>query len=324
LIAVDLESREIFHNWEIKQRIAQTKPFGEWTQQQRQTVSAEPFGAQPQLDSATLLRSQTAFGYTAEDVEMIIVPMATAGKEPTFCMGDDIPLAVLSDKPRLLYDYFKQRFAQVTNPPIDPLRESLVMSLRTQLGARGNILAPSPEAARLVLLETPIINDGELAAIKNLSHFGAVELSTLYEIASGPEGLETKLNQLCEAAAEAVQAGSQILILSDRAPHQTISATHSYIPPLMAVGAVHHHLIRSGLRLKASIVVDTAQCWSTHHFACLIGYGASAICPYMALETVRQWWNEEKTQKLMARGKIEKSTSKLPKNNIVKLSKQAC
>ena len=305
MVAVELESGEMLHNWEIKQRVAQTRPFGEWIQQQRHSVEAQDFATETQWEKETVLRSQTAFGYTAEDVEMIVVPMATAGKEPTFCMGDDIPLAALSDKPRLLYDYFKQRFAQVTNPPIDPLRESLVMSLSMQLGKRGNILDPNPEAARLLKLDSPVLNDGELAAVKAAEGFKVSEISTLYEISAGPEGLGQSLNQLCEAAAAAVKAGTEILVLSDRADGQSLNPTTSYIPPLMAVGAVHHHLIRSGLRLQASIVIDTAQCWSTHHFACLIGYGASAVCPYLALETVRQWWNEEKTQKLMARGKIE-------------------
>ncbi|MGD2181389.1 glutamate synthase large subunit [Lusitaniella coriacea] len=313
LIAVDLESREILKNWDIKQRIAQQKPYGQWVRQFRNTIHPQEFAPTPQLETADLLRQQTAFGYTAEDVDMIVVPMASQGKEPTFCMGDDIPLAVLSDKPRLLYDYFKQRFAQVTNPPIDPLRESLVMSLNMQLGERGNLLDPQPEAARLLKVETPVLNEAELAEIKT-SGFEVAELSTRYEIATGPQGLETALERLCRDAAEAVRQGQTILILSDRAT-EPINEANSYIPPLLAVGAVHHHLIRAGLRLKASLVVDTAQCWSTHHFACLVGYGASAVCPYLALETVRAWWSEEKTQKFMERGKITKISLETAQNN---------
>ncbi|HHP7232023.1 MAG TPA: glutamate synthase large subunit [Xenococcaceae cyanobacterium] len=302
-IVVDLQTQEILRNWEIKQRVAQQNPYGEWVQQQRQTVTPQEFGTQLQLDSDELLRQQTAFGYTAEDVEMIIQSMAIQGKEPTYCMGDDIPLAVLSDKARLLYDYFKQRFAQVTNPPIDPLRESLVMSLSMKLGAKGNLLDIKPEAARLLKLETPILNDAELELIKN-SAFKSETLSTLYQIATGPKGLESAIRQLCQQAATAVAAGAEILILSDRAG-QRIGTESSYIPPLAAVGAVHHHLIKSGLRLKTSLVVDTAQCWSTHHYACLVGYGASAVCPYLAWESVRQWWHNPKTQKLMLNEKIE-------------------
>jgi glutamate synthase (ferredoxin) len=307
-IAVNLETQEILKNWEIKQRIAKQHPYGEWVNAFRKGVGVQSFFDKLQIeDDAALLRYQTAFGYTAEDVDMIIEPMASQGKEPTFCMGDDTPLAVLSSKPHLLYDYFKQRFAQVTNPPIDPLRESLVMSLDVLLGKRGNLLAPSPEAARLLKLETPILNETEFAAIK-ASEFATVELSTLFEIANGPGGLETALQRLRDEAAQAVRSGAEILILSDRANERTIDENHSYIPPLLAVGAVHHYLIREGLRLSASLIVDTAQCWSTHHFACLIGYGASAICPYLALESVRHWWNDSKTQKMMANGKLEAIT----------------
>jgi glutamate synthase (ferredoxin) len=267
-----------------------------------------------------LLRHQIAFGYTTEDVEMVIQPMASEGKEPTFCMGDDIPLAVLSERSHLLYDYFKQRFAQVTNPPIDPLREKLVMSLRMKLGKRGNLLQAKPEYAKRLWIDSPVLNEAELEAIrrggftkdtdeqtdhsvKPTTDFATAELSTLFEIAAGPQGLEAAVRKLQAAAAEAVRAGKQILILSDSYADK-LGAEYSYIPPLLAVGAVHHHLIREGLRMKASLIVNTAQCWSTHHFACLIGYGASAVCPYLALETVRSWWSDPKTQQFMERGKI--------------------
>ncbi|MCA1993522.1 MAG: glutamate synthase subunit alpha, partial [Coleofasciculus sp. S288] len=306
MIAVDLETHEILKNWEIKQRISARQPYGQWLEQHRVVLEPRPFTSTPQLDKSVLLRQQTAFGYTAEDVELILEPMATDGKEPTFCMGDDIPLAVLSDKPHLLYDYFKQRFAQVTNPPIDPLRESLVMSLSMELGERGNLLDVKPEYARLLKLETPVLSEADLEAIKT-SGFEAGELTTLFEIAAGPQGLEAAVRRLRDQAVEAVKAGKKILVLSDKAGGGA-NEHYSYIPPLLAVGAVHHHLIRQGLRMKASIVVETAQCWSTHHFACLIGYGASAICPYLALESVRQWWSDSKTQKLMERGKLPSLT----------------
>ena len=303
-IVVDLQTKEILRNWEVKQRVARAKPYGKWVEQYRQGIEVEEFGTENLLTSEELLRQQTAFGYTAEDLELIIQSMAINGKEPTFCMGDDIPLAVLSDKPRLLYDYFKQRFAQVTNPAIDPLRESLVMSLSMQLGAKGNILNLKPEDARLLKLESPILNDEELAGIE-ASDFKTESLSTLYQISSGPNGLKEAVSQLCQSATAAVEAGVEIIILSDRCGSHQIGTEYSYIPPLLAVGAVHHHLIRQGLRLKTSLVVDTAQCWSTHHFACLIGYGASAVCPYLTLESVRQWWNDPKTQKLMKNERIE-------------------
>ena len=310
MLAVNFEKgHEILHNWEIKQRIAKAQPYGKWLAERRQEVSPQLFSEDTRLDAQTLLTQQTAFGFTAEDVDMIIQDMAAQAKEPTFCMGNDTPLAVLSDKPHLLYDYFKQRFAQVTNPPIDPLRERLVMSLTTQLGAQGNLLEEHPELANILKLESPVINDTELSVIK-ASGFEVSALSTLYNIEGGPTGLEAAINVLCAKAAEAVRSGSQVLILSDRISSQgdqsetTLSPEQTYIPPLVAVGAVHHSLIASGLRMKTSIIVDTAQCWSTHHFACLIGYGATAICPYLALESVRHWWADKKTQKQMESGKL--------------------
>jgi glutamate synthase (ferredoxin) len=313
MIAVDLANHEILKNWDIKQRVAQRLPYGDWLKQHRQVLSPQGFTDSTKLDAQTLLQQQTAFGYTAEDLDMILEPMVSQGKEPTFCMGDDIPLAILSDKPRLLYDYFKQRFAQVTNPPIDPLRESLVMSLSMELGERGNLLEAKPEYAQLLKLKTPVLNEAELNAVK-ASGFATTELSTLFEISAGPDGLKAAIDHLCDQADQAVKSGSKVLILSDKIG-ASVAENTSYIPPLLAVGAVHHHLIREGLRMKASLVVETAQCWSTHHFACLIGYGASAIHPYLALESVRQWWSNPKTQKLMDRGKIEPLTIEAAQKN---------
>ncbi|PSN19724.1 glutamate synthase large subunit [filamentous cyanobacterium CCP5] len=311
MIAVDLDSHEILKNWDIKQRVASQQPYGEWLKQNRVELQPQLFSEDQLFETQALLQQQTAFGYTAEDVDMIIQDMAAQAKEPTYCMGDDIPLAVLSDKPHLVYDYFKQRFAQVTNPAIDPLRERLVMSLTTQLGARGNLLYEQPEFARLLKLESPVINEPELEQIHG-SRFETATLSTLYDITDGPAGLRQAVENLCAQADAAVKAGAEILVLSDRVslagnPTQ-LAAETSYIPPLLAVGAVHHHLIRNGLRMRASLIVDTAQCWSTHHFACLLGYGASAVCPYLALESVRHWWADAKTQKLMETGKLPVST----------------
>ena len=318
MIAVDLENHEIQKNWEIKQRVASAKPYGEWLKQNRYDLKHEPFAENvPYIPSGNLLRYQTAFGYTAEDVEMIIQEMGAQGKEPTFCMGDDVPLAVLSTKPRLLYDYFKQRFAQVTNPPIDPLREKLVMSLAIQLGERGNLLEAGAKYAHLLKLESPVLSDPELDQIRQ-SGFETADLSTLFELSQGPDGLQRAVTALCQKAAEAVRAGKKILILSDRSnktDSPTLSADYTYIPPLLAIGAVHHHLIRQGLRMKASLIADTAQCWSTHHFACLIGYGASGVCPYLALETVRQWWTDPKTQSFMERGKLKAITLSAAQGN---------
>ena len=329
MITVDLTSHEVLKNWQIKERVATKNPYGDWLNSHRQELKSQPMQSSLSLDPAVLLQQQTAFGYTAEDLEMVIQDMATTSKEPTFCMGDDIPLAVLSSKPHLLYDYFKQRFAQVTNPPIDPLRESLVMSLSMQLGARGNMLQPKAEGARLLKLDTPVLNEAELEAISQGSpvvtngsgkaaakYLSATTLSTIYPLGS-PEDLAVAVQNLCQQAAAAVTTGTEVLILSDRSPHQgdlpnstgeRLDDSLTFIPPLLATGAVHHHLIKQGLRMKVSLIVDTAQCWSTHHFACLIGYGASAVCPYLAWETVRGWWSDSRTQKLMERGKLKAIT----------------
>ncbi|MBT9310768.1 glutamate synthase large subunit [Leptothoe kymatousa] len=309
MIAIDFETHEILKNWDIKQRVAQSQPYGEWLRNHRQDISPQLFRGQPQLDGKVLLTQQTAFGYTAEDLDMIIQDMAAQGKEPTYCMGNDAPLAVLSDKPHLLYNYFKQRFAQVTNPPIDPLRERLVMSLQMQLGQRSNLLDERP--SRLIKLDSPVVNDNELEMIRQGS-LPTATVSTLYAVEGGPEGLKQALDSLCEQADAAVKAGAEVLILSDRIDAQgnpaTLSENQTYISPLLAVGAVHHHLIGNGLRMRASLLVDTAQCWSTHHVACLIGYGASAVCPYLALESVRHWWANSRTQKFMKSGKLPVTT----------------
>ena len=266
-----------------------------------------------QLADFDLLRLQTATGFTAEDLDLVIEDMAGAAKEPTYCMGDDIPLAVLSDKPHLLYDYFKQRFAQVTNPPIDPLREKLVMSLEMHLGKRGSPLKPDASAAAVLHLNSPILNEAELTAATQQG-IASRTLSTLMPISGGPAGLEAALSQLCSDAEAAVRNGSQILVLSDRG----ITATTSYIPPLLAVGAVHHHLLKQGLRLQTSLVAETAQCWSTHHLACLIGYGASAVCPWLTWETTRHWLAHPKTQKLIERGKLPALTPDQVQANVRK------
>ncbi len=330
MIAVDLQTQEILKNWQLKQRIAKRHPYGEWLKQNREILQPQPFAETATLDSQTLLATQTAFGYTAEDLDMVIVEMASSGKEPTFCMGDDVPLAVLSEKPQLLYNYFKQRFAQVTNPPIDPLREGMVMSLTMSVGLRGNLLQAVPENAKRLKIDSPVLNDAELSFLKDQKSFPATELSTLYKIAAGPGGLKSAVEQLCQEAAASVREGSRILILSDRALKEEgrrkkeegrgekeegdvssavgLSAECTYIPPFLAVGAVHHHLISVGLRMQTSLVVDTAQCWSTHHFACLLGYGAVAVCPYLTLESVRAWWSDTKTQNLMQHGKVPNIT----------------
>ncbi len=214
MIAVDLRTNEILKNWEIKKRISGQKPYREWLKNRRQ-VTKQPFAGNSKLESKTLLQLQTAFGYSLEDLDLIISDMANLGKEPTFCMGDDIPLAVLSEHPHLLYDYFKQRFAQVTNPPIDPLREGMVMSLKMLLGKRGNLLEVNGENARLLKVESPVLNESELKEIRD-SEFATETLSTLFAVADGPEGLQIAVRNLCHRAVAAVENGKEIIILSDK------------------------------------------------------------------------------------------------------------
>ncbi len=300
MIAVDLQNHEILHNWDIKERVAKAHPYGEWIKQYRKNLDTKPYHEAINLEEQQVLTYQTAFGYTLEDVEMVIEAMAQDGKEPIFCMGDDAPLAVLSQRPHLLYDYFKQRFAQVTNPPIDPLREGTVMSLAMCLGEKANLLLATPESAHQIKVQSPVINEAELEELQNLG-FASAKLDMLFSVNSGANGLKDAIAKLSDAAVAAVRGGAKLVILSDR----NLNAEKAYIPPLLAVGAVHHRLSAVGLRMKASIVVDTAQCWSTHHFACLIGYGASAICPYLAFETTRHWWGKAKTQMQMQQGKIK-------------------
>lgn len=320
MITADLLTGQVFENTEVKKRVALSYPYGKWIKENMRSLKPENFLASTVFDTDKLLKNQQAFGYSSEDVQMIIESMASQGKEPTFCMGDDIPLAILSQKPHMLYDYFKQRFAQVTNPAIDPLREGLVMSLEVNIGKRRNILDIGPENASQVTLSSPVLNEGELESLLKDPYLKAQVLPTFFDIRKGVDGsLEKILNRLCEAADEAVRNGSQLLVLSDRSEEP--EATRPAIPILLAVGAVHQHLIQNGLRMSATIVADTAQCFSTHHFACLIGYGASAICPYLALETCRHWRLSTKTVNMMRNGKMPTVTIEQAQKNFCKAVK---
>ncbi|KAH0933005.1 hypothetical protein HID58_010122 [Brassica napus] len=273
MISVDLESGQVYENTEVKKRVASYNPYGKWVSENLRTMKPSNFLSSASMETEEILRRQQAFGYSSEDVQMVIESMAAQGKEPTFCMGDDTPVAVLSQKPHMLYDYFKQRFAQVTNPAIDPLREGLVMSLEVNIGKRGNILEVGPQNVSQVVLSGPVLNERELEGLLSDPHLKSEVLPTFFDIHRGIDGsLKKALLKLCEAADEAVRNGSQVLVLSDRSDNP--EPTRPAIPMLLAVGAVHQHLIENGLRMSASIIADTAQCFSTHHFACLIGYGA--------------------------------------------------
>ncbi|MGC6483612.1 MAG: glutamate synthase large subunit [Synechococcus sp.] len=319
MLAVDLESGQLLDNWAVKEDAAASHPYGDWLSQHRRNLAPQPWVDGRRLGDLDLLRLQTATGFTAEDLELVIEDMAGAAKEPTYCMGDDIPLAVLSDKPHLLYDYFKQRFAQVTNPPIDPLREKLVMNLEMHLGQRRPALRPHADAAALVHLDSPVLNEAELAAVSQQG-LPCQNLSTQFDPTQSSDALQTALDRLCADASAAVEAGAQILVLSDRIAADggaaELTATSAALPPLLAVGAVHHHLLRQGQRLRCSLVVDTAQCWSTHHLACLIGYGASAVCPWLTWETTRHWLAHPKTQKRIEQGKLAVLTAAQAQANV--------
>ncbi len=289
MIAVDFEHGRLLRDDVVKTSVASRRPYGTWL------LSAAPFAAPcspsrvagPGVAAGDLLLRQAMAGFTAEDVELIVRPMARHAKEPRFSMGNDAPLPILSGKPHVLYDYFTERFAQVTNPAIDPLRERLVMSLAVRLGPRGDLLTAGPEHAHRVDLPSPVLNGAETEALPALG-LPTARVSTAYEVASGPWGLREAVERVCREAAAAVREGAEVVVLSDR----TVAATPetAQVPPLLAVGAVHHDLIRRGLRSRASLVSETAQCWSVHHFACLIGYGASAVHPYLAFATVRDLW----------------------------------
>jgi glutamate synthase (ferredoxin) len=295
-------------------------PYGEWIKAQRKDIVKEDSPEDRIYDDKTATFAQATFGWGLEDIGMQIQDMAGAAKETTYSMGDDAPLAALSTRPQPLFNYFKQRFAQVTNPPIDPLREGIVMSLAMTLGKKESIYKVSEKGARLIHLESPILNQAEMSRIESISTpenggFKQSTLSTRYTLEGGPSGINTALDKLCDDAAEHVRGGAEVLILSDKAAGRSDLEATTYIPPLVAVGAVHHRLIEEGLRMDTGIIVETGGAWSTHHYACLVGYGANAVHPYLALETVRQWHCSDKVQKQMDAGKVKKESSSKAQEN---------
>jgi glutamate synthase (ferredoxin) len=308
MINVDLITGEFKDNIKIKSEIASRHPYGEWMEKQRKDVRQMDADSERIYDDASTTFAQGTFGWSLEDIGMQIQDMAGSGKETTYSMGDDAPQAVFSERPHVLYNYFKQRFAQVTNPPIDPLREGVVMSLAMTLGKKQSIYKVSEMGARLIHLESPVLNSVEMEEIRDLAAeenggFEQATISTRYDLADGPTGMKTAVDEICDAAVEEVRNGSEVLILSDFAEDQSILDSSTYVSPLLAVGAVHHRLIKEGLRMDVGLIVETGSAWSTHHFACLVGYGANAVHPYLAYETVKQWHGQERTQKQMAAGR---------------------
>jgi len=287
MFVVDMEQGRIISDQELKQKICSQSAYGDWLNQYKIRLEEldEPRVQFTHLQETAILKYQKAFGYSTEDIETIIKPMALDAKEPVGSMGTDIPLAVLSDQPQHLSSYFKQLFAQVTNPPIDPIRERLVMSLATFVGNNGNLLDEDPKHCHTLALKQPILVSKELEKIRSIDTgmFQAKTLQTYFRADGKPDSLKKGLDRLCRYAEDAVNDGFQVLILCDRA----VDSGHASIPSLLAVSAVHHHLIRKGLRGQVGIIMEVGDVWEVHHFACLLAFGATAINPYLALATIR-------------------------------------
>ncbi len=285
IFLVDTAAGRIVADEEIKDSIAAAHPYGEWLAQHLISIDDLPAAPdRPPPDHRTVQRRQAAFGYTEEDLRLLLGPMASNGEEPLGSMGTDTPLAVLSARPRLLYDYFKQLFAQVTNPPLDAIREELVTSMASTIGPERNLLAPEPESCRQIKIKYPILSNDELARLRDLDlpGFRSVTLPMLFRVGEGAAGLAQALDELEARASEAVRTGHTVLILSDRGIDEDWAA----IPSLLATSGVHHHLVREGARTKCALVVESGDAREVHHMALLIGYGAGAVTPHLAFETL--------------------------------------
>ncbi|MFT4204483.1 MAG: glutamate synthase large subunit [Chitinophagaceae bacterium] len=294
MLLVDMENGRVLENDEIKAAVSSRKPYAEWLATYKIKLEDLP---QPRvmfthLGHADIVKFQKAFGFTQEDLKIILESMALDGKEPLGAMGSDVPLAVLSDQPQHISSYFKQLFAQVTNPPIDPIRERLVMSLASFVGNSGNILEENADACHMVVLQQPILTNKELEKLRSIDtgSFQAKTLQAYFRANGEPGVLKTGIERLCRYAVDAVQDGFEVIVLSDRA----IDSEHAAIPSLLAVSAVHHHLIRKGLRGKVGLVIEAGDVWETHHFACLLGFGATAINPYLAFSSIRKMYEQGK------------------------------
>ncbi|HQS69503.1 MAG TPA: glutamate synthase large subunit [Novosphingobium sp.] len=293
MLLIDMEQGKIIEDEEIKAELAAAEPYEEWLDQAQYNLKKldviEPELAALPVETTSLLDRQQAFGYTQEDISKFLEPMAIAGDDPLGSMGTDTPIAVLSKRSRLLYDYFKQNFAQVTNPPIDPIREELVMSLVSMIGPRPNLLGHDAGSHKRLEVDQPILTNEEVAKIRSVEAaldgaFRTATIDTTWDAATGADGLEMAIKEMCWAATEAVLADKNILILSDRAQCET----RIPMPAALATAAVHQHLVRQGLRMQTGLVVETGEAREVHHFCVLAGYGAEAINPYLAFETLEQ------------------------------------
>ncbi|MDX2041983.1 MAG: glutamate synthase large subunit [Acidobacteriota bacterium] len=296
MLLADLEKQRIIDDEELKMELAREHPYGQWLKENMVAIEALPSPKHVyETDHKTMLVRQQAFGYTHEDLRLIMTPMARDGVEATGSMGTDTPLAVLSDKPQSLYNYFKQLFAQVTNPPVDAIREELIMSTETAIGPEANMLEPTPEVARLIKLSSPIFTNENLEKLRQLGQLGdkekmgfkSITLPMLFKANGGHVELERAVDELCKQASKAHADGYDIIILSDRG----INRDYAPIPALLAVSAVHHHLMREGTRTQVGLVLETGEPREVHHFALLLSYGARGINPYLAFETLHDMIN---------------------------------
>ena len=285
MLLVDTEQKRLISDEEIKKHLASRKPYAQWVKDNQITLDhlPSPDGVEP-TDHKTILMRQRIFGYTDEDLRTILLPAAIKAEEPVGSMGIDTPLACLSDKPQLLFNYFKQSFAQVTNPAIDSIREGLVMSLNTYIGCEGNILDEAPKNAHTLKLRHPVISNWRLEKLRQVTwgDFLATTLSTLFSVDGGEVELEKAVESLCKRASEAIKAGYTLIILSDRGVNKEFAP----IPSLLALSAVHNHLIREKTRNQVALIVESGEPREVMHFALLLGYGASAVNPYLAIETL--------------------------------------
>ncbi|MDX2178487.1 MAG: glutamate synthase large subunit [Bryobacteraceae bacterium] len=291
MLLCDLAEKRIIPDDEIKTRLARRQPYAEWIAEQQLTLDKLP--EPPRVyafEKETLLQRQRCFGYNEEDLQMVLAPMANGGEEPICSMGTDTPLACLSDRPQPLFHYFKQLFAQVTNPPIDPIREDMVMSLTSYIGNERNILAETPQHCHTLRLDQPILTNRDLEKLRRVSQgdFLATTLPTLYRVEGGEKELERALAGICRRASLLIKSGYSLIILSDRG----IDEEHAPIPSLLALTAVHNHLVREGTRSQVALVVESGEPREVMHFCVLIGYGASAVNPYLAIETIEDLSNK--------------------------------
>jgi len=319
IFLVDMEQGKIIDDAAIKEELVAQRPWKEWLEENLIDLDSLPDPKNVQIpDHDTLLVRQHAFGYTVEDLKMLMLPMAITGGEALGSMGTDTPLACLSDRPQLLYAYFKQLFAQVTNPPLDANFESLVTSLYTYLGREGNLLDESPKHCHLIKVKTPILSNTDLEKIRQVAveEMRAVTLPMLFKANEGAAGMEKSLDELCVKAAEAVKGGASLLVLSDRG----VDGDNVPIPSLLATAGVHHHLIREGTRTQCGLVIETGEAREVHHFCLLIGYGAGAINPYVAFETIADLHKEGFLPKDLTLDQAKKNYIKAANKGIIKVA----